>query len=110
MRRGRLVGLPDILVEVEGVVILVQGWRAEIDQFGRLLTEAPLSRHPITGPSSPCIALRAVVVQAVADLVERASLARAVVKGRVNARSVSFTCLRHMLKKSHYFNICGATC
>jgi hypothetical protein len=53
---GRLVALATVEIDLEGVVVLVQGMQV-IRQRGRISTQAPCFRNPQTGAWMPAVIL-----------------------------------------------------
>jgi len=47
--KGRLAGLADVRIEIEGVVLLLQGVRVLRERDGRLAYQEPRFRHPDGG-------------------------------------------------------------
>jgi hypothetical protein len=47
--KGRLAGLADVRIEIEGVVLLLQGVRVLREPEGRLACQEPRFRHPNGG-------------------------------------------------------------
>jgi stage V sporulation protein G len=72
---GRLVALAAVEIDLEGVVVVVQGVQV-IRQRGRISTQAPRFRNPRTGVWAPAVILPEELGLAIAKELHRALLQR----------------------------------
>jgi hypothetical protein len=73
---GRLVALVTVELELEGVVLVMQGVRV-VRHRDRITTQAPRFRHPLTGAWVPALLLPDELGQAIACEVHQALCERA---------------------------------
>lgn len=69
---GRLVGLATVELDLDGIVVTLQGVRLLRRPDGRLDIEAPVFRHPSTGQWLPAVALPADLAKGIVEAVGEA--------------------------------------